>query len=73
VAVPDERGFGATLPPLVSCGEGGKTNLLSKNNEGFFIGMWMGRCSKPVSGGSYVFGILGIASKGGDPRIVGTD
>ena len=36
-------GFEATLPPLVSCGEGGKTNLFSENNEGFFIGMWMGR------------------------------
>ena len=69
----DGRRIGGTLPPLVSCGEGGKTNLFSENNEGFFIGMWMGRCSKPVSGGSYVFGILGIASKGGDPGIVGTD
>ena len=36
-------GFRATLPPLVSCGEGGKTNLLSENNGGFFIGKWMGR------------------------------
>ncbi len=43
VTVPRERGFGATLPPLVNCGGGRKTNLFSENNEGFFIGMWMGR------------------------------
>ena len=36
-------GSGAKLPPLVNCGGGGKTNLFSENNEGLFIGMWMGR------------------------------